>query len=88
MEERLANWIVFYRRNGEEVTLPFYFAGRPSLTNIVSKVRKHMPSVNFVVPYPKPGMTQEANANAFLFVNCIEGLVCTPFLNSEGDLVP
>lgn len=84
MEKNTANWIVFYNRHGEEMNLPFYFVGRPTLSNVVSKIRKQPQLIDFVLPYTPPGMTPDAKANAFLFVNEIDGLVFTPYVDIEG----
>ena len=85
MEKQPANWIAFYTRNGKEVSFLFYFAGRPTLSNVVSKMRKEPQLVQFVLPYARPGMTAEAKANAFLFVNGIEDLAYTPYVASMGS---
>lgn len=86
MKNRAANWIAFYSRHGDEVSMPFFFEGRPTVANVVSKIRKQPQLIEFVLPYAKPGMTPDENANAFIVANGIEGLVYTPFVNSTGDL--
>lgn len=85
MEKNLANWTAFYNRNGRELSLTFYFYGRPSLANVVSRIQKQPQVSGFVLPYPKPGTSPDELAKSFMFVNDITGVVITPFINSQHE---
>lgn len=83
MDYNSPNWIAFYHRFGEEVSMPFHFDGSPTLSNVISKIRKHPQLIDFVLPYVPPGMSIEAKEEAFLFVNGITGVVYTPLIGGE-----
>lgn len=86
MEKKSANWIAFYSRHGEQESLPFYSAERPTLASVVSKIKKRHAMADYVLPYAPEGATPELKAQAFLKVNSIEGLVFTPFIEKRQSL--